>query len=96
MGSVILMRGSENARWPILQARILLCTNAATYAAFKDSVAAKFAVPASHKGRRKDDAAADTITGIVLDAGLPAPFSPISLVGDPISVRIGPAGLAEF
>ena len=44
------------------------------------------------------NAAADTITSIVLDAGLGAGavLTDFFSLGDPISVRIGPAGLAEF
>ena len=101
MGSVIWMRGSENRTLAQSSKRdILLCTNAATYAAFKDSVAVDvFAVPRpAIKGTGTMNAAADTITSIVLDAGLGAGavLTDFFSLGDPISVRIGPAGLAEF
>jgi len=101
MGSVIWMRGSQNRGLGESSKRdILVCNNAADYAAFKDSVAADiFAVPRlAIKGTGTMNVAADTITGVALDPalGAGAALGDFFFNNDSIGVRIGAVGQAEF
>ena len=102
MGSVIWMRGSQNRGLGESSKRdILHCTNAADYAAAKESVASDiFAVPRpAVKGTGTMDAAGSTITAPVLDPALAvggATLNDYFSNNDPIGVRIGAAGAVEF
>jgi YD repeat-containing protein len=100
MGSVIWMRGSQQDSLADTSKRdILHCANAADYEAFKTSVASDvFAVPRlAIKGTGTMNAAGDMITAPVLDPALGGGnVGDFFSFGDPIGVRIGAAGRAEF